>query len=169
MVRRRFEHITAPFAKLSLTAKGVLVVAIPVVALLAAIAVFYLFQQQSNEARELVNHTFQVRAAIRDVTVLLSTAESGVRGYLLSKNPAELQEYNRARAELPSLLDSLRRLVNDNPSKVQRAATVQRLTALSLQSLEAYRIEAAAHHDAAALGQMEADRGLVRQLGGELQ
>src|SRR5690348_7536521 len=150
MVRRRFEHIAGPFGRLSLTAKGVLVVAIPVGALLGAIAVFYLFQQHSKEARQEVDHTFQVRAAIRDAAVLLSTAESGVRGYLLSKNPLELQEYNQARAELPRLLESLRRLVSDNPSQTQRAVTVQRLAGLSLQSLEAYRLEAAAHHDAAA-------------------
>ena len=80
MVRRRFERIAAAFGNLSLAAKGVSVVAIPVAALLVAMAVFYLLEQQTRQARDWVEHTFLVRADIERVMMLLARAET-TEGY----------------------------------------------------------------------------------------
>src|SRR5579883_3409853 len=119
MARRRFER-SAPLGNLSLTAKGVLVVAIPVVALLLAMTVFFQLQRQTKEAADWVSHTFQVRSGIRRIQVELVSAETGTRGYLLSRQHSFLQPYLNAKSSLPQEFAALERLVADNSGQLQR-------------------------------------------------
>src|SRR5579883_3474185 len=125
MVRRRLEHKPAGGGGLSLTAKGILVVSIPVFALLLATALFYIFQKQTSDAQSWVEHTLQVRADIRDAMLELARAETGLRGYLLSGEDSYLATYRGAREALPVPLASLQRLVADNPAQVVRLQQVQ--------------------------------------------
>src|SRR5579863_686910 len=120
MVRRRFERVSAPIGGLSLTAKGVLVVAIPVVALLVSTALFYAFQRQTNQAQSWVEHTLEVRSHIRDALLQLANAESGLRGYLLTHSDRELENYQAAREKLPQPIQALQKLIVDNPPQIER-------------------------------------------------
>jgi PAS domain S-box-containing protein len=124
------------FANLSLTTKGVLVVALPVCALLAAMAVFYQYERQTHRAAESVVQSFEVRAQIRDVLILMINAETGTRGYLLTGDPAFLQPYMTAVVDLPEHLAPLRDLVADNPRQKERLAGVERRIARILESLQ---------------------------------
>ena len=135
MVRRRFEH-PAPLGNLSLTAKGVLVVAIPVVALLLAMAVFFQLQRQTRTAADWVEHTFDVRAGIRRVVTLLVSAETGTRGYLLGHQQGFLEPYFTARSELPKEFDSLAALVADNHAQAEKVRQVRALAEKAMQSWE---------------------------------
>ena len=101
-------RVAAPRAYLSLTVKGVLVVAIPVCALLAAMVVFYQFQQRMRDAGASVEHTYQVRVEMRRVFIRMVNAETGIRGYLLTRRAAFLEPYLTARKELPERLEDLR-------------------------------------------------------------
>jgi len=117
------------FTNLSLTVKGVLVVAIPVFALLAAMAVFYEYEQQSMRADQSVVESFEVRGEIHEVLVLMVNAETGTRGYLLTGNSAFLEPYTAAIRELPGHLSALRKLVADDPRQEARMQNVERQTA----------------------------------------
>src|SRR5579872_4547367 len=124
MPQSRNERVSASRAYLSLTAKGVLVVAVPVCALVAAMVVFYQFQQQTRRAEASVERTYQVRSEIRRVLLRLVTAETGTREYLLTRRETFLEPYLTARKELADPLGAIRGLMSDDPEQLQRLARV---------------------------------------------
>jgi PAS domain S-box-containing protein len=162
MVRRRFERIAAGFGRLSLTAKGVLVVAIPVSALLVAMTVFYLFQRQTRDAQSWVEHTLQVRSQIREARLLLASAENGLRGYLLTDRPADLEQYRSSREQLAEPVTSLRSLIHDNPEQLSRLSHVEAMIASVLPPPESVR------RDTAGVAQLENNRAGLQNLRKEL-
>ncbi len=131
MVRRRFERVTAGFGNLSLSAKGVLVVAIPVAALLVATTFFYLLEQQTRQARAWVEHTFLVRAEIERVMMLLGRAETA-------------EGVQAAQSEMPQLLASLEQLTRDNPYYAPRMDRLRQAIEAALADREIIRRDAAA-------------------------
>src|SRR5579872_1866260 len=126
MVRRRFER-PAILSDLSLTEKGVLVVAIPVFALLLAMAAIYQLQRDSTQAAGWVTHTFEVRADIRAVMAQLVNAETATRGYLLTHQNSFLQPYITAQTTLPKDFENLSRLMTDNPGQQRRLSQIKSL------------------------------------------
>ncbi|SPE31607.1 PAS sensor protein [Candidatus Sulfopaludibacter sp. SbA6] len=162
MPRSRSGRVRAPRAYLSLTAKGVLVVAIPVCALLAAMVVFYQFQQRMRDAGASVEHTYQVRVEMRRVFIRLVNAETAVRGYLLTRRESFLEPYLTARKELPDRLDALHRLASDSPEQLQRWSRVRALVARALDSMEALR------HAAAGVPELESAESDMDELRAEL-
>ncbi len=163
MVRRRFEQLAAAFGKLSLTAKGVLVVAIPVCALLVAMSVFYLSEREANQAQQWVEHTFEVRSEIREAMLLLANAEIGLRGYLLTGSPSDLELYRTSREALPRPIDALRRLLSDNPSQLARLARVKALIDSTVESRPPVRRSSAVN-----FAQAESDREGLTELRDDL-
>ena len=67
-----------------------------------------------------VEHTNEVLRNISAVERALLQAESGERGYLLTGENSYLESYTSASAEIPQLLETLKRLVSDNPVQGQR-------------------------------------------------
>src|SRR5579872_6645061 len=165
MVGRPFGRIAAATGRLSLTAKGVIVVAIPVAALLAALTVFYLFQRQTTDAQGWVEHTFEVRAGIRDAMLQLANAETGLNGYLLTGRPSDLNTYRAAREQLGQPIANLEKLIRDNPAQAERVKRVQALESKVVAGMES-------QHQAAATGETvtdaESQRANVKALRTEL-
>ncbi len=164
----RSERITAPFHNLSLTTKGVLVMSLPVCALLAAMMVFYQFEQEARSAHALVEHTFEVRSQIRDVLMLLLNAETGTRGYLLTRQEAFLEPYLEARTRLEAPLASLEKLLSDSPAQSNRLAKVRALGAVTLQSMDALRRDVAQNRPSAGLAELENAKADVDILRGQI-
>jgi PAS domain S-box-containing protein len=148
MSGRRFERIAASFGNLSLTAKGILVVSIPVCALLAAIAVFYDFERQTRDAQTWVDHTVVVRSEIRRVRGQMNALEDSIRGYLLTLQESYLEPYWAARQELPRVLASVRKEFGDNPSRLKQLAKTEELAGAAMTLLESVRQDAEANGSA---------------------
>jgi PAS domain S-box-containing protein len=62
-----------------------------------------------------VTHTTQILLALENLSADLSAAESGQRGYLLTGKPEYLEPYFAVRDVIPSRLNEVRRLTQDNP------------------------------------------------------
>jgi PAS domain S-box-containing protein len=169
MSGRRFERIAASFGNLSLTAKGILVVSIPVGALLAAVAVFYDFERQTRDAQTWVDHTVVVRSEIRRVRGQINALEDSVRGYLLTLRESYLEPYWAARKELPRVLASVRKEFGDNPSQLQRLAKTEELAGAAMALVESVRQDAAANGFARGAARMESAQASIeavrRQVG----
>ena len=90
-----------------------------VVALLATTS----FNARQQQAFALVSHTLEVENAISLVMARLVDAETGERGYLLTRRAEFLQPYREAVGHFAGDFARLRRLVEDNPR--QRAAAEQ--------------------------------------------
>jgi len=150
---------------LPLAAKGVVVIAIPVTALLATLFVFLQFQRQASTAQNWVEHTYQVRSQLRQISLLMVSEEAAARGYLLSGDDNLLARYRAVRDEVPRHMAEMRKLLDDNPQQVQRLNAVQ---AQIKKTEEAFGVtgsgagsDGAAEMDRlrAQLNEMEADEG----------
>ena len=126
-----------PMAEMPLTAKGIVVVAIPVVALFATLMVFLQFQRQSAGAQDWVEHTYQVRSELRQISLLMASAEAAARGYLLTGDDSLLDRYRSAREEVPVHIANLRKLVDDNPTQVARVKAIDQQVADTVQTFGA--------------------------------
>lgn len=104
-----------------------MVVAVPVVALLAATALAYTADRRASAGISAIEHTFAVRFCIRDVLDDLIDSETGTRGYLLTGDPSFLEPYRRGSRSLPEDLAALQSIVSDDD---QQMVQLDRLTPL---------------------------------------
>src|SRR4051794_34754424 len=153
---------------LSLAAKGALVVAIPVGALLLAMVVFYQFELQSREAEAAVERTFEVRSEMRRLLTQMVNAETGIRGYLLTRRESFLSPYKSATAELPGIQKNLRNAVQENSVQIKRLGVVEALTSQVLAAMQRSHDLMAGGNGQAALAELEADKVAMDALRVEL-
>lgn len=66
-----------------------------------------------------VEHTNEVLRNISAIETALLEAESGERGYLLTGESSYLDGHDRARAQIPQLLEAVGLLISDNPDQVR--------------------------------------------------
>jgi signal transduction histidine kinase/ActR/RegA family two-component response regulator len=114
--RRRWS-VKAWWADLPLRGKGVVVVALPVVALVAAPGAFLLADQAERRAESSVTRTLAVNTELARTLGLVVDAESGARGFLLTREDPFLEPYLGARRDLPGVLDRLDSLISDADQK----------------------------------------------------
>jgi len=125
------------WSDLSLRAKGLTVLAIPLVALLVFALLLAWFVRQNREAQGWVEYTLRARTEIRAVHRTILDAESGVRDYLLAHEESWLEPYRVAEVSLSGRLDRLGLTVADNAAQTARLARVRDLAAQRLELLRA--------------------------------
>ena len=102
------------------------------------------------DASALVEHTYEVLESIDLALTRLVDAETGHRGYLLTKHRDFLQPYEGAAAETHALLGRLTNLVADSPAQQERARRLSALVDDRLQEM-ARVLELSETGDAAAV------------------
>ncbi len=117
-------------------AKGLVVVAIPLAALVTATSLLYLVQQNRDREQDAIRQVLRVREQIQNVLTLLLNAETGVRGYGVSEDPSFLRPYRAAFDELPAALTSLEQLTGDDPAQAASARNVRFLAGRKLEVLD---------------------------------
>jgi signal transduction histidine kinase/ActR/RegA family two-component response regulator len=132
-------------------AKGMVVVAVPLIALIAvtsaSLSVQYSERQQRSEALTASALTTSAQQVLTDAV----NAETGVRGYAATGNPQVLQPYNVALTRLAGDQAALRAAaVAEGDSRAERATAVTATTALA--ELATVRSETVAGVPVAALG-----------------
>jgi len=90
-----------------------------------------------REASRVVEHTHDVRIELERILSLLTDAETGQRGFLLTGAVAYLELYKAALASLPMRLDRLRHLTVDNPRQQERLAALAALIQQKMTDLSA--------------------------------
>lgn len=148
----RFALLTAPFRRLSILwtdlsvrHKGTVVVAIPSVCLLITLGAWVWSRYVLQEIREAIEYSETIVQKSNGLLMTLINAETGVRGYALTLDPAFLEPYNQAQAALkPELVQLERLLQSDDRDRLSAfqslAAAVERkmaLLELTLAQIEA--------------------------------
>ena len=80
----------------------------------------YLNTRALYEASGWVDHTHEVMHQVRDLRAAMLDAETGQRGYLLTRDPAFLGPYRNARARAEGYLARITELTTDNPTQQDR-------------------------------------------------
>jgi CHASE3 domain sensor protein len=132
--RPRSRVLGRVWADLPLRVKGLVVVAIPLLALLLATALFGVALAQDRRAQGAVLHTVEVERQIAQVRILV---QAGVTGYVLTGERRYLTSYEAARQELPRSIAHLGELVSDNPGQVDRVAKVEAIADRRARVLQA--------------------------------
>jgi signal transduction histidine kinase/CheY-like chemotaxis protein len=115
----------------------VLLAALPPVVALAFIALLTArFASSERDAEALVRHTYQVIGVQQRLHDDIQTAETGMRGFLLSHDPSFRSSYEAAVRRIPQDLRAFRELTADNPLQQSRAGRLQEMLAARLRGLE---------------------------------
>ena len=97
----------------------------PTLGLLIIISVLALSVWQLKRSADWVDHTDQVIANVNRVQKLVIDAETGARGYELTRNPVFLEPWNFSQQQLRNELKNLRVLVADNSEQQTRLDSIQ--------------------------------------------
>lgn len=74
---------------------------------------------ESRKRVDLVLHSYAVLQKSKELLSLISTAESGVRGFMLTRDSAFLNTYTRAKEQAGGLISSLKELSIDRPGQLK--------------------------------------------------
>src|SRR5947207_14096487 len=97
----------------------------PAAIVIAVGAAAFAVQREGLRTRDLVLlHTRIVLDASSRLLTALLDAETGIRGYIITRNPALLAPYADARVRADSQLARLRTLTSDNPRQQARVDTL---------------------------------------------
>ena len=102
-----------------------------------AVAVFgtlLLFKQQQS-AQRMVVHTLRVQEQLSTIRSRLQDAETGQRGYLVTRDPVYLQPYFDGRRQLAGDLAALRPMLADNPIQLAAARQLEQCAVARVERL----------------------------------
>ena len=110
--------------------QGKIQVALPLLAVIvsALLAVFGHYQHARIEAA--IQRQFQTVASLNEVLTLMVNAETGMRGYLLTKHEEFLQPYATASQKLPVAMSQMRALAESEPGGDSRINKLRLLSQL---------------------------------------
>lgn len=116
--------------------RGKVIVAIPVICLFASLMLISVMRDRAIQVRRRLDNNKQI---IQETNRLLKTvidAETGIRGYGLTKRREFLEPYLSAKTTLPSLLANIEVMLPKDPLQAQRLAEIQRQTKLQMDFLQ---------------------------------
>ncbi len=107
--------------------------------LVLAVVVYITVQFAANErdAQALVRHTYEVGQQLEMVLGDMRDAETGQRGFLLTRQQNFLEPYQAARARVSSDVARFTDLTRDNPHQQQRARDLARLVRERFEAFDA--------------------------------
>ena len=122
--------------KLPIEGRGAIAICIPLLCLLGTVVTYTILRQRMLVAQMYVDHTNQVLAASQSSLISLLNAETGVRGYYITKEKVFLQPYNLAITKLDPTLVGLEQLVVDNPAQLTRAKMLTQIARTRMDLLK---------------------------------
>ncbi|MBL8595115.1 MAG: CHASE3 domain-containing protein [Devosia sp.] len=127
--------------------------------LVAVAASLYMVRTVDNQLADIAK-TYEIRRQARELMLAVVDAETGQRGYLITRDEAYLEPYNVAVGNLSQTYQSLLALISDNPIQLKRIEAL-------VPDLDAKRAEMArtielmsAGQSAEALALLRSDTGL---------
>src|ERR1022692_1527560 len=130
--KSRSESILARWSRLSLRAKGVAGLSVPMTALFIAMLSIYRYEGNAPDADLTVMRAYETRSEILQFQVFLLDAETAVSGYLATGDSSRLSSYEAARR---STKRSLARLASLAGGDAASASTDRKSTRLNSSHL----------------------------------
>lgn len=106
-------HVARFWTDRPLAFKGLVVVALPLLALIGALFTLYLASNAETRAEEDVRRAFAIQRDTYQVHALLAEAAAGARGYALTGEARFLEPYRKAEADLPQTMTRLDGAIRD--------------------------------------------------------
>lgn len=132
---RLFAKFAQAWQDLPLGVKGVFVIALPLLVLLASLGSLYLREQESTQLENKLRLALQNQRDIQTVHTQLLEASTGVRDYLLTGDKHFLEIFFRVEKALPAILVQLQSQLEEETQK-QRLARITPLVEQNLRDLK---------------------------------
>lgn len=116
--------------------RGAFIISIPVICLLASILVIAVLRSRTIAVRQQEQQSQKTVIDTSDLLRELIEAETGVRGYVITRRPEFLTSYLQAKALLPQSLDALYNQVKNNPARRQEFQEIPSLVRQQIRLLE---------------------------------
>ncbi|WP_439598134.1 diguanylate cyclase [Falsiroseomonas sp.] len=123
--------------------------------------------QALSQATVWVNHTLTAERLMSDLLTTLLGAESGQRGYLVSRDRRYLAQFYAAGGSIPMKLDALLAEVDDNPLQVERVAALRGTIAQRLEEMSAAIHLGSADGQDGRLINMDASKAILQEMSAE--
>ncbi|MGL5083920.1 MAG: CHASE3 domain-containing protein, partial [Microcoleaceae cyanobacterium] len=115
--------------------RGAIAMAIPLLCLITSFSTHLWFRERDIQVENAVDHSQMVLLESYTLLVEMINAETGVRGYYVSRQPEFLQPYEQALTTLPKIFERLNYLLKDNPTQAERIKSLERLASQKLEIL----------------------------------
>lgn len=112
-----FTKTTAIWRSLPIRHRGAIIIALPFSCLIITLAILVLSRQNTIKTYEKIDYTRTIILDSNRLLKILLDAETGTRGYIISRNPTFLEPYNEALIQLPVIVSGLEKKIIDNPQK----------------------------------------------------
>lgn len=138
-------YLAKKWQDLPLATKGIIVILLPLAVLLASLTSLYHREQALTDLEDQLKIALQNQRDIETVHTKLLQASTGVRDYLLTGDKLFLTIFNRAKEQLPSILDKLEVQLESQSQKdrIQAIGLLVQENINSLNSLSQYDSEQA--------------------------
>lgn len=138
-------YLAKKWQDLPLATKGIIVILLPLAVLLASLTSLYHREQALTDLEDQLKIALQNQRDIETVHTKLLQASTGVRDYLLTGDKLFLTIFNRAKEQLPSILDKLETQLESQSQKdrIQAIGLLVQENINSLNSLSQYDAEQA--------------------------
>lgn len=110
-------------------------VVVSFVLLLTAAALTLRISRQADEADQWVVHTLEIKQQMAELETALASAESGQRGFLITRDESFLRPFEAALVAAPQLLEKLRAATKDNASQLRKLDEVVLLIDARLETI----------------------------------
>lgn len=124
-------------------AQGGVITLLPI----AALVVSFIFAIYGNSRRtalgEDIQRRFKLVRQYNDLQSLMINAETGERGYLLTKKTEYLEPYQKAITDIPPTIESLRQTINDelgDKPRTERLESLAQVESLINQQLDSLKV-----------------------------
>ena len=160
----------ARWSRVSLRAKGVAVLAIPLAALFAVLVAIRFAEGDVRSADQVVVHFYDTRAALVQVRSSLNETEAAIQGYLAAGQDYFLGAFQQSRQSVGHSLSELARLLADGPANGPQLEKVGRQAAEEIQVLDQLRqartanpsaVPALVQRQKALMGEVQGDVNLL--------
>ncbi|MFP4219470.1 MAG: sensor histidine kinase [Phormidium sp.] len=119
------KHLNQHWFRLPLRVRGTLIVSIPISCLFVTLSILAWLKFNLIEDEAWVQHTQTVRLETKYLLNALLDAETGMRGYGLTRQNEFLRRYEQATSTIPYSIDTLENLVDDNPDQTLRIQAIR--------------------------------------------
>lgn len=114
------------WSKLPTIYRGAIIIAIPAISILPAIATWSWLHHSKSEAQWQIGQTEEVIRQTNLLMKYLVDAETGVRGYTVTQEAEFLEQYQSAQAEIPTSFSNLEQLISNNSQQQARLQQAER-------------------------------------------
>ena len=124
------------WAKLPARRRGTVVIAIPAACIAVTLAAWIWSRDSILLAQQRTDRTAEVILESNNLLVELLNAETGVRGYVIARDDRFLEPYNQAIKNVPTELEKLNTLIEDNTPQDERLQRISQLAQQRVAVLE---------------------------------